>query len=289
MNFTVPSAAPPSTPAELVERIERLIAFPQVWLRINRLIDQERSALEIAASIETDTDLSARLLRIVNSSFYRLASPVETISRAVTIIGTLDLRDLAMLTVTRRMFTDIPSDLMDIGRFWADSVGTGIYAALLGRHCHLLHPERAFVMGVIHNIGQLVLCQYLPLQAREALYIAGGDHDMLATAEQEVLGYDHQQVGGALLRRWGLPDSHCVVAACHHVPESAERFTLEVSIVHVASLLTGGHSHGQTADEIMLRVHLAAAEMVGLSQEVLERIRNEGEQQIEEVAAQFAE
>jgi HD-like signal output (HDOD) protein len=277
----------PATPQELVGQIERLIAFPEVWVRINRLIDQERSASEIASAIEVDTDLSARLLRIVNSAFYRLATPVETISRAVTIIGTLDLRDLAMLTVARRLFTDIPADLMDLGRYWMESVGTGIYAALLGRHCRLLHPERAFVMGVIHNIGLLVICQYLPAQAREALYIAAGDHDLLPDAEREVLGYDHQQVGAALLRRWGLPASLCVVAEHHHRPEVATEFALEVAIVHVASLLAGGDSMGQEPGQVLGRAHLGAAELTRLSDDVLQRIHRDGAQQIEELTRQF--
>ena len=280
--------SPPATPQELVQQIERLIAFPEVWVRISRLIDQERSAAEIAAAIEMDTDLSARLLRIVNSAFYRLASPVETISRAVTIIGTLDLRDLTMLTVARRLFTSIPADLMDIGSFWVDSVSTGIYSALLGRHCRLLHPERAFVMGVIHNIGLLVICQHLPVQAREALYIAGGDHDLLPDAEREVLGYTHQEVGAALLRRWGLPASLCEVAEYHHSPDLAREFSLEVAIVHVASLLAGSDSMGLGAMEVLQRVAPGAQDLTDLSVEILQGIQDEGAQQIADISQQFA-
>jgi len=278
----------PATPQDLVQQIERLIAFPEAWLRINRLIDQERSAVEIAAAIEMDTDLSARLLRIVNSSFYCLASPVETISRAVTIIGTLDLRDLAMLTVARRLFVDIPADLMNLERFWAESVSSGVYAALLGRHCRLLHPERVFVMGMIHNIGQLLICQYLPLQARDALYIAAGDHEVLADAERELLGYDHQAVGGALLRRWGLPPSLCEVAEHHHSPEMAVHSPLEVSIVHVASLLTGGEAMGLDTETVLPWVRPQARELTELSADVLQHVREEGEKQIAEVSGQFA-
>jgi len=242
----------------------------------------------MAAAIEMDTDLSARLLRTVNSAFYRLASPVETISRAITIIGTLDLRDLAMLTVARRLFTGIPGELMDVGRFWSDAVSTGVYAGLLGRHCRLLHAERAFVMGVIHNIGLLAICQYLPEQAKESLYIAAGDDDLMADAEREVLGYTHQAVGAALLRRWGLPLSLCEVAEFHHSPDAAVQFRLEVAIVHVASHLTGGEELGLEIPAVLERIQPVALALTNVSESVLERLLVEGEQQITELSQQFA-
>jgi HD-like signal output (HDOD) protein len=287
------SAAPPvlrsvpGTAAALVQGVERLIAFPEVWIRTNRLIDAGRSAAEIARALEMDTDLSARLLRMVNSSFYRLAAPVETVSRAVTVLGTLELRDLAMLTVARRLFRGIPADLMDTRRFWRDAVATGLFAGLLGRRCNLLHAERTLVMGVIHNIGLLVICQYLPEQARDALLIARGDDDLLPEAEREILGYTHQEVGAALLQRWNLPDSLCQVAAFHHHPEDAASHRLEVAIIHVAALLTTAESLGLETEEVLGRLHLAAADYVPTDPETLEQVREQGRDAVAEMAERF--
>jgi HD-like signal output (HDOD) protein len=271
----------------LVRHIDRLVAFPEVWIRINRLIEAERSAGEIARSIEVDTDLSARLLRTVNSAFYGLASRVETISRAIAVIGTHDLRELTMLTVVRRLFTGIPVELMDIQRFWEGAVTTGVYAGLLGRVCHLLHVERVLVMGVLHNVGQLAICQYLPAQARETLYIAAGDHEVLALAEQELLGFDHQELGGALLRSWRLPESLCQAAAYHHCPERAECHELEVAIVHLAGLLQGCLALGLDSAAVLERAHPVALGLAPVSKATLEDIRERGELQIAELSQQF--
>ncbi len=279
-------ATPPSA-AQLVAEIERLIAFPEVWLKINRLINDERPVAEIAGAIEMDTDLSARLLRIVNSSFYRLASPVETISRAVTIIGTLDLRDLAMLTVAKRVFTGIPPDLMDLHRFWQQAISVGVVAGVVGRKRHLLHAERTFVMGVIHNVGQLVICQYLPEQARETLLIANDDHEVLNAAEQEILGFTHQEVGLALLRRWGLPYSVCQVAGYHHEPDQTDSSVLEVCIVHVAAQLVDGNTLGLETAEILERIHPVARDMLEVTPAFLDEVIEEGSGQIAEVAERF--
>ncbi len=271
----------PNIPADadaLVAGIERLVTMPDIWIRINRLIDTGRSASEIARAIELDTDLSARLLRVVNSSFYNLAAPVDTITRAITVVGTLDLRDLAMLTVARRLFTGIPADLMDLRRFWQDAVGTGVLAGLLARICHLLHAERAFVMGVIHNIGLLAICQHLPDQAREILFIAAGDDEVLPDAEREILGYTHQEVGGALLRRWGLPDSLCQVAAFHHRPQLARAHRLEVAIVHAAALAYGGDAAGLVSEDILARLQPEAVPLIPLNPDRLDALRAEARQ-----------
>lgn len=277
----------PAGAQALVKDVQRLVSFPDVWIRINRLIDAERSAAEIARTIEMDTDLCARLLRIVNSSFYNLAAPVETVTRAITIVGTLDLRDLAMLTVARRLFTGIPADLMDSERFWFDAVTTGVYAGLFGRHCHLLHAERAFVMGVIHNIGLLTLCKYRPEQARELLLIASGDEEVFCMAEADILGYSHQDVGEALLRSWKLPEGLCQVAANHHRPERAQQFELEVAIVHVAAQLTSAENLGLDTQGVFDRLHPSAVRLLQADEDMLDEVRAQGARQIEELAGQF--
>jgi HD-like signal output (HDOD) protein len=243
----------------------------------------------MAEVIETDTDLTARLLRIVNSAMYRLAAPIETISRAITLIGMLDLRDLAMLTVARRLFTGIPADLMDLRLFWRDALGTGVHASLLGRMNNMLHAERVFVMGVLHNIGLLALCQVTPEQEREALFIADGDPETLADAERELLGYSHQEVGAALIARWRLPVSIGEVAAYHHQPTRAVAFPLEVAIVHAAGLISAGDALGWGRDDLLRRVHPAAAALTGLNASRLAEVQERGRRQIEELAAQFAD
>lgn len=272
---------------ELVNQIDRLVAFPDVWIRINQLIREERGATEIARAVEMDTDLSARLLRIVNSACYRLAAPVDTISRAVTLIGTRELRDLTMITVARRLFTGIPRELMDVQRFWRMAVATGVFGTLLGRRCHMLHHERAFVLGMLQDIGVLAICQYLPNQAREILLIAGQDPELLPGAELEVLGYTHQAVGSALLGRWGLPASLVEVAAHHHEPHRATVFRLEVAVMHVANLLAGGDGLGLDRDAILERVQPCARDLLPLSPDLLDDLLDRGREQVDDMVDRF--
>lgn len=274
---------------DLVQGVERLVALPQAWTEINRLIREQGSGAEIAQAVELDTDLSVRLLRLVNSAGYRFSTPVETISRAVSLVGTRELRDLAMLTVARRLFTGIPRDLMDLETFWRRSVATGVFGSLLAHRQLVLHGERLFVMGMAHDLGLLVICQQLPDQAREILYVAGDDPELLPPAELDLLGYQHQQVGAALMSRWGLPASLVEVTAFHHDPHLAREFPLEVALIHVAGLVAGGDVLGLDTAAILARVQDGVEERFDLTPAALDDIRRRGADQIAQTARRFLE
>jgi HD-like signal output (HDOD) protein len=149
----------------------------------------------------------------------------------------------------------------------------------------VLHAERVFVMGVIHDIGLLAICQRVPTQARDALLICAGDDGLLPAAEEEVLGYTHEEVGARLLECWGLPLSLQEVAGFHHRPEEAAVFPLEVAIVHAARQLGGGVALGLEAPEILARVAPSSAALLDLSVELVRELTDEGERRIEEVFA----
>jgi putative nucleotidyltransferase with HDIG domain len=226
------------TPQQLVIDIENLVSLPDVCIKVNRLIDAPNySAATLGDIISQDTDLSARLLRLVNSAFFNLKSPVDTISRAVTVLGTSELRDLVMATTAARVFTGIPSDLVDMADYWRYSITTGVIAGELAKQCNVLHSERLFVMGVLHDIGRLAIYLKMPQQARDIILITGGDDALLTESEKDVLGFTHMDVGGALLRKWKLPESIVSVVAYHHRPVAARVFQLETAILCLATQL----------------------------------------------------
>ena len=189
------------TPEQLVSDVEGLYSLPEICLKINELVNDSRSSAEdLAQLISQDADLTGRLLKLVNSVFYGLRVPVETVSRAVTLVGTKDLQNLAIMTSACDLFHGIPADLMSMDDFWHKSVACGVLAQGLGRKSCVLHPERLMVMGVLHDIGQLVILEQLPELARDVLLITEGKDDLLAEAEKQVLGFTHADVGGALAK-----------------------------------------------------------------------------------------
>ncbi len=272
------------TAERLVKDLDNLVALPQAYLQISQMINSPRhSALDIGKIIAQDTDLSARLLRIVNSAFYGIPVPVETISRAVTIVGTSDLHDLVLATSASRIFKDIPGELMDMGEFWGMSVYTGIVASTLAERCNILHCERLFVQGMLHDIGRLPIYLRLPERAREILLITNGSYDTLSATEQKILGFTHTEVGAELTRAWNLPESIQTITRCHHQPKRAAEYKIETSLIHISSILAECETLDESIDEILARVDPYAWQITGLTQPDVESVLDGIPQQAAEV------
>ncbi|MEW8656751.1 MAG: HDOD domain-containing protein [Candidatus Thiodiazotropha endolucinida] len=272
------------TPQQLVIEIESLVSLPDVCVKVNRLIDAPNySVATLGEIISQDTDLSARLLRLVNSAFFNLKVPVETISRAITIIGTNELRNLVMATTAARIFTGIPGDLVDMTEYWRYSITAGVVAGELAKRCNVLHSERLFVMGVLHDIGRLAIYLKMPQESRDILLITGGDDTLLPDAENDVLGFTHMDVGEALLRKWKLPESIVSVVAHHHRPASTQVFQLETSLLSLSALLAYAEISGVDWYETVELVDPVVWKQTGLEPEHLEAVMEQMPHKVGEI------
>lgn len=271
---------------ELVQQVDTLVSLPEVCVKINQMIESSNvSAKDIGEVIAEDADLSARLLKIVNSAFYGLPGPVDTISRAVTVVGTQDLRNLALMTSACQVFQGIPGELVNMAEFWRIGVSTGVIARTLARHCGVLHGERLFVQGVLHDIGRLVIFRQLPELSRDILLVANGQDDVQTLAEQDILGFTHGEVGFELLARWQLPESVLTSVRYHHEPEQTADYRIETSLIHIASTLANGMNQGECLEDTLAQIDDVVWKTTGLTEEgvasVLEDVSGEVREVIE--------
>jgi HD-like signal output (HDOD) protein len=228
----------PMSIEELVAGQVKLVTLSDVFHQIQHVIDDPRAtSSHIAEIVSRDSSLSARLLKLVNSPFYGLPSRVETISRAVSMIGGCELMTLAQGLAVVEAFKDIPSALFDMRCFWEHSVGAGICARLLGHHKVGLSEERLFVGGLIHDVGVLVMVRAMPRLTARAFQLARSEKISQSKAEREVFGFSHGDVAGALFKEWKIPASLLRMARFHATPGQAFNPT-EASIVHVADVLS---------------------------------------------------
>lgn len=227
------------TPESLIHGVVGLISLPDVCVRVKDLVDNPNSsASDIGKVVSSDAALTARLLRVVNSAFYGFPSRIETVSRAITIVGNRELRDLVFAATVAGIFEKVPGDLVDIESFWRHSVYCGIVSRIIAKKRRVLHDERLFVAGLIHDIGRLVIAFKVPEQCRQIMQYTKEQNVPLHEAEQAILGFDHAQVGEQLMKAWSLPQSHQLAVANHHTPKRANPYTLEASIVYLANAIT---------------------------------------------------
>lgn len=228
-----------------IEDMSALVSPPEVWVRLNEVVSDPRSAApDVAEVISGDTSLAARILRIVNSPYYNFPSRVDTISRAVTILGTNDLFSLATAITAARVFSNIPSELVRPDDFWRHSICTGLAARQLARQCGVLHVERLYVAGLLHDVGSLILYRKFPNKVSAVLMAAEGDEEVLYRVEQDMFGFDHAEIGGALLELWNLPPTLRAAVRYHHDPEQAGEAKLEAALVHIANVAANRFDEG---------------------------------------------
>lgn len=257
---------------DLLDSVENLISLPAAYVRINELVeDSSSTADQIAHVITQDVALTARLLRVANSPLYGLSTQIDTVSRAVTVLGTQQVRDLALATSACKTFTGIPNNLVSMESFWEHSILCALSARTLAMECLKRQREAVFVAGLLHDIGQLVLYHLLPDLSRQTLEACLDGPDELETqeAEREIIGFDHAEVGGELAHRWSLPTNLQECIAYHHDPAQAKQNRAEVAIVHIAnSIATLAELNTQELDHAP-RIHDIAWELTGLDSDII--------------------
>ena len=229
----------------LIDDVEGLVSPPDVCMRVFELIHSPLTGTrEIASVVGIDPNLTARLLRIANSAFYGFSRKIDTISRAVTVVGTTELYQLVLSVSAVQTFTNIPNELVKMDTFWHHSVYTGLLARALAVRANVLHPERLFVAGLMHDIGSLVLYHQRPEAMRDILLMAQGDEELLYQAELEHFQFTHASVGGELMGRWRLPAALAEAVTWHHEPEKATTASMEAHILHLAGHLVNESGQG---------------------------------------------
>jgi len=221
----------------LVTDIQGLVSLPEVALKINAAVDDPGASVDdIGKLISQDPALTIRVLAIANSPFYGLSAEISTISRAVTVLGTKQVTDVVLSTATTNAFAGIPIHVISVDDFWYHSLYCGLLAQELSSKHNPPLRDSMFVAGLLHDIGHLVMFNKVPEKIHDALLrTMQGESLPLYLEEQEVMGFDHAQVGAELARVWNLPAYLVECIEFHHTPAKAKDFKLEVALIHIAN------------------------------------------------------
>ena len=225
------------SPHDLLTRDITLPSPPDIYFRLTRVLEDPKSDMEdFARLIENDPGIVARVLRLANSAFYGFTAKVTTIRRAVTLIGTRELRDLVLATTVMEMFNGLPNEIMNMRTFWHQSLRAAVIAKVFAA-CHHGEDELEpiFICGLLHQIGNLVIYHKLPELAREALLRHQYQGIPLHEAERQVMGLNHADVGGEMMRLWNMPPLLIETLSKHTCPEQAEIYRTETALVHLAA------------------------------------------------------
>lgn len=279
----------PKQPETLLRGKVELFSLPDVYAQIVEVMNSPRSsANHLAEMVSKDTSLASRLLKLVNSVFYGFPSCIDSISRAITLIGTNELTTMALGISVVKAFKDIPAGLMSMEGFWRHSIACGIFARLLAAQKVGTSDEQLFVGGLLHDIGRMIMLKQIPAPYSEIIREARQQRLGLYTMEKRRLSYDHMDVGVLLSKEWHFSKALEEMIGCHHYPGRG-RYALGCSIVHVADILAKAYFVGQGECGCVMIAPLQEKvwDSLGLSASVLTQIFRQADRQINEVIRLF--
>lgn len=236
----MPISSPASlTVADLLRGDIQLASPPNIYFALKKVVDDpNKTAKDAAFVIESDAGLALKLLQIVNSAFYGFPSQISSISKAIMLIGTRELQNLALATVIIERFSDLPGQVFSIHDFWARNLRCALIARELDALRGKTYADTAFLCGLVHNIGQLVMYRRIPVLAREVdlrMQVAMPARLDETSVEREVIGFDHFLVGAELCRLWKLPEIVIESIRLHNYPDHIGTFADIATLVRLSN------------------------------------------------------
>lgn len=227
----------------LVNSTIDLPTMPEVLIKLNEVIaNPETSAEDVAKVVSADPAVSTNILRIVNSAYYGLQVRVASVSLAISVMGFNMTKKVALKAAVFSSFTTRREKIQhfDPSSFWKHAVYAGVAARALAMQSKVfadMHPEDAYVAGLLHDIGKIILMEksapkYLAMLRKS---VQSGRSE--AEGELEDFGYTHADVGSVLAIKWSLPEDLAIAIRYHHAPARDPFHRSLSSLIHLADQL----------------------------------------------------
>lgn len=222
--------------AALIKGMTDLPTIPAVATQVLALLDQPDVDIDqVVELIFTDQVMAARVLKMVNSPLYRPANEITSLKGALVYLGLRHIREF-ILTCSFIQSFEGKDGVLGIQPFWEHSFGVGIVARMIAEKVGYHDTEKAYIGGVIHDIGEVFLSYYLQDDFQKIVDSIKDKPYQLVQAEEEFLGTSHCEIGLCLAEAWHFPADYKEVIAHHHAPREAKNAPRLTAIVNLADL-----------------------------------------------------
>lgn len=232
---------PPEYYEERIHSLTNLPTLPVIATEILHIVRQDNfSANQLCPLIEKDPPLAMKVLKIANSSYYGLRDKVESLNRAIVILGMKELSQLVMGFSVIKAFGESKEDTHRWKKFWEHSSACGHVAELLNTQLSTSISSSCYSLGLLHDVGKLTLYKLDPKNFYEALDVAHQESCGLLEAEKSVIGVTHAQVGKWITEKWQLPDAIIYAAGYHHNPKdvSDDQYRVSTALIQLSDIIT---------------------------------------------------
>lgn len=238
---------------QITKNIREFKTLPTVYTRLTEVMANTRSTIQDAADvISSDQAAVTKILNVANSPLYGLSARVDSVNKAIFLLGFNEVKNLIIAISIMDMFDKKNvNTYFNPVEFWKFSIGVGIVSRHIGREAGVTNVDNFFLTGIIHGIGKLFLAQYAPTEFLKTLEFAYDNELSLREAERKVIGTNHTIIGELLAEHWKLPTPmknairNYPTGMVNQVPE------LLAASVHVAYCVTQAMEFGNSGERII--------------------------------------
>ncbi len=271
---------------KILQGIKDLPPMPKVLFKAREVMaDPKSSFKDVAAIIETDQAIAARVLKVANSAYYGLSGMVNSIHQATVVLGQQSLEQvITMVSSSSLLGKRLKGYNLNAGVLWKHSLAVALGSRMIAAKRAPTLESDAFSVGLIHDAGKLALNNHLDQKRQEVQKFTQEQSPSFLLAERHVLGFDHTEIAEELCLKWKLPEHHAEAMRYHHDPAAAGDNQL-VHVIHLANYLAkeAGFGSGSNTDDNSLEP--ASLKALTLKQTDVEELATELSSAVEEITA----
>lgn len=269
----------------IINKVKRLPTLPAVANKVTRLIkDPTCTAIKVSEVIDKDQSLTTRVLRLVNSAFYSLYTEVTNVRHAVALLGFKTISQMVISISVFDVFKGGQGKEFNREGFWKHSIGCAVVSQMIAQRAHYPKADDCFTAGLMHDIGKVVLDQYLHEEMTKVIQLIQEKEIYFADAEKEIMELNHADVGGQVMKNWNIPLPITVAVKHHHQPlnerkGSAFSQDLIVDIIRLSNVICRRERIGYSGDTIIPEMNRELWDRLDINQKSInEVIENCGEE-----------
>ncbi len=229
----------PEAARQKISNVKAIPAMPMILMPLLELLQKPADQVpidEVVRLVSYDKTIAAQCIRIAGSPLFGLSRAPETIRSAVISMGMTRLKDV-VLTFSLGQILPAEKFVIDPGVFWRHSLGCALVSRKFCEITGAISPEKAYLAGLLHDLGIIVNCMVFPQESARAIANAQDEQIPLHEAERATMGFSHCETGRALADAWRLPEDMRDVIACHHDLDMNKQSSAIVAVVHLSDLL----------------------------------------------------
>jgi putative nucleotidyltransferase with HDIG domain len=258
----------------VIRSVDKLQPLPTSVTRVLRAIDDPMTTAGMLSEIiGLDQALSANLLQLANSASLGYGPTCSTLADAVMRLGYKKVRTMVLSIGASSLLSRLLYGYrFGAGKLWNHSVATAVAAQWLSRTLSYPEPEEAYIAGLLHDIGKLLLDQFVLIDYKDILYSLQNDHKLLTEIEEERIGVNHAKVGSLMAEKWNFPPTLVEAIYCHHTPSLAFNEPRLAAIVNIANMFGTTEAIG-LMDIASSVVHPDSLQILHLQESDIERLQ----------------